>query len=605
MQLTQTTTAWPPCPPVEDRAAWSAIPAESRAAWIAKGEAALEAEWPQITAAMWLDFARTGQRGAFDLPHFTRRLLLRDLVLAECVEGEGRFIDAVVDAVWSICEESAWSWPACLYMQKEGYGLPDLEDAVVDLGAAENGAQVAWVRHLLGGPLDQVSPLITARIDREVTRRVLDPYLARDDFWWLTAVNNWNPWIHSNVLAATLLVERDPERREALIDKVCHYLDAFVDAYPDDGGCDEGTTYWARAGGNLFDCLDMLETLPGRGGRMAAPKIAEIARFPVRTHIAGPWFVNFADGSPRPPLPGPLLWHFGRAVGDDAVRGLGAVLTKEAFAADPAMGDNFGRTVAALFHIDEILDDSAGVVALRDVWLPDIEVMTARERPDHSGFFVAAKGGHNDEVHNHNDVGNVVVFVDGAPVVVDAGVGAYTMDTFSEKRYTIWTMQSGWHNVPVVHGVEQKNGKRFAALDATWTSDDDAAVFTADIGGAYPEEAGIASWRRQVVLDRAAPAVRVEDAWAVGEDGGVEFTLLTPAAIESTEPGCVVARTSAGRPVALRMDPPLEVTVEDAPDDPYVIGISWPDGLRRVRFGGPLPAEGRAVLTIETVEGAG
>ena len=38
-------------------------------------------------------------------------------------------------------------------------------------------------------------------------------------------------------------------------------------------------------------------------------------------------------------------------------------------------------------------------------WLPDTGVLTAREREgDTAGLFLAAKAGHNDESHNHNDV---------------------------------------------------------------------------------------------------------------------------------------------------------------------------------------------------------
>ena len=70
-------------------------------------------------------------------------------------------------------------------------------------------------------------------------------------------------------------------------------------------------------------------------------------------------------------------------------------------------------------------------------------MMAAREKPGSSeGLYVAAEGGHNAQSHNHNDVGNVIVFADGRPVLVDAGVEEYTSKTFSSRRYEIWTMQS-------------------------------------------------------------------------------------------------------------------------------------------------------------------
>ena len=79
------------------------------------------------------------------------------------------------------------------------------------------------------------------------------------------------------------------------------------------------------------------------------------------------------------------------------------------------------------------------------------------------GFYLAAKGGHNAESHNHNDVGNFIVYADGRPVLIDAGVGTYTAKTFSPQRYEIWTMQSAYHNLPTINGFLQKDGRQFRA----------------------------------------------------------------------------------------------------------------------------------------------
>ena len=44
----------------------------------------------------------------------------------------------------------------------------------------------------------------------------------------------------------------------AAVHKILRSLDNFIDPYHDDGGCDEGPGYWSRAGGSLFDCLELL-----------------------------------------------------------------------------------------------------------------------------------------------------------------------------------------------------------------------------------------------------------------------------------------------------------------------------------------------------------
>jgi hypothetical protein len=118
------------------------------------------------------------------------------------------------------------------------------------------------------------------------------------------------------------------------------------------------------------------------------------------------------------------------------------------------------------------------------------------------GFFLAAKGGHNAESHNHNDVGSFLVYDDAQPVLIDIGSGTYTKRTFSSERYTLWFNRSAYHNVPVINGYEQRAGQEFAAANVSSSNTKKKATFTAEIQEAYPDEAGIRTWRRQIVFDK-------------------------------------------------------------------------------------------------------
>ncbi len=86
-------------------------------------------------------------------------------------------------------------------------------------------------------------------------------------------VNNWNPWICSNWLVSALLMERDALRLRSAAYKILQCLDNFLNGYAEDGGCDEGPSYWGRAGASLFDCLDLLHERP------AAPSICSTPRW--------------------------------------------------------------------------------------------------------------------------------------------------------------------------------------------------------------------------------------------------------------------------------------------------------------------------------------
>ena len=72
-------------------------------------------------------------------------------------------------------------------------------------------------------------------------------------------------------------------------------------------------------------------------------------------------------------------------------------------------------------------------------FLEDLQILTVwQDRKSTKGLFLATKGGHNDESHNHNDVGTITVYADGEPLLVDPGMGIYTKNHFNENRYDIW-----------------------------------------------------------------------------------------------------------------------------------------------------------------------
>src|SRR5262249_11406731 len=103
---------WKPYPTLADRDAWVAIPADTREALVRAGEGVVGKPDAPLPASLWLEYARNGNRSHFEGVQFSRRHHLRDVVLAECVEGKGRFLDDLADGVWAICEESFWGIPA-------------------------------------------------------------------------------------------------------------------------------------------------------------------------------------------------------------------------------------------------------------------------------------------------------------------------------------------------------------------------------------------------------------------------------------------------------------------------------------------------------------
>ncbi|MFC6227590.1 heparinase II/III family protein [Paenibacillus allorhizosphaerae] len=510
-----------------DRAYWSKLAEPLRRMFAQRGEARLDFAWPALPATRYMDFVKNGNRSRYEDVYFERRRALGELVLAECVEGAGRFMEQIINGLWTLCEESYWVLPAHMSLSKAsaGYALPDVDDQVIDLFAAETAALVACADYILKEPLDAECPMIRKRIRREMERRMFTPFMERTDFWWMgfgsRGVNNWNPWILSNVIGSFLLLEDNPGRRAQAIAKSLCSLEAFTSVYYPDGGCDEGPGYWGRAGGSLFDCLELLYVASdGQISFYDEPLVREIGRYISRAHISGNDYVNFADGDARLRISDDLVYRFGGRIGDEAMCALGAYAFRQHGGSKPNFLSLL-RLLPGLDVYDELMQHDGVPHYLRDVWLDGIQMFAARERGGtDQGLYIAAKGGHNAESHNHNDVGHFIVYASGKPMIIDIGVETYISKTFSSRRYEIWTMQSAYHGLPTVRGVQQAAGKAYRASEVACLADDDRAEISMNIAEAYPAEAGIRSWYRTCRLNRGSksPAsIEIVDRFVLNE----------------------------------------------------------------------------------------
>ena len=260
-------------PAAEDRQAWDGIPEESRKEIRELAAAYREIPYPMRRATGFLAFVRDGSRQADEKPYFTRRRKLCAAVLHACAFPEEAETDAIIDGIWCICEESSWVISAHNVNPVPGaptaaeYPLPDPKKPYIDLFSAQTGMILSLTSALLKDSLDAVTPMIRERIREEIRGRILRPFTATDDFWWMGVrrkdLNNWTPWILSNVMVCAILDPMPRENLAEILKRCCEMLDRYLDVLPEDGGCDEGAGYWNMAGGALLDCLELLEKVTG------------------------------------------------------------------------------------------------------------------------------------------------------------------------------------------------------------------------------------------------------------------------------------------------------------------------------------------------------
>jgi hypothetical protein len=584
-----TDNSWNILPDYKSRKFWESLPANIRQEYIKKAEGYLSYDWPVVKATDYLEFIRSGDRRQEAYSACSNALT--GLVMGELVEGKGRFIDQIINGVWYYSEQTWWGWSAHLGSQKVGSGLPDINDPYVDLGVGEVTSNLSWTLYLFKEQFDKIHPLISQRLKQEINNKALKPYFERDDFGYMGfkggRPNNWNPWVNYNMLNSFLLIEDDPIRKVAEVQKIINSLDKFLNGYSDDGGCDEGPSYWGAAGALLYESLEVLKNATGgKFDVFADPLIKNIGTYFPRVNIHAPYFINFADADATTGGNASAVYRYGKAINEPQMQQFGAYLAKLGNWGEHSMGGKICDQIKNLGLIDEIRKAESKEALVADFWFPDTEIAGARDiEGSYSGFFFGAKGGFNAESHNHNDVGSFLMYFDGKPCLIDLGREEYVAKTFSSRRYEIWTMQSGYHNLPVINGIEQKDGSKFKAKNSSFTSNAKSATFSTDISGAYPEEAKIKSWIRSYTLNRGKSFV-ISDKY--------ELTALSDAPTSSNFITCCkVTQVKAGQ---LRLDgdsfsiymnynpksinPVIEyIEVKDRTLKRY-----WPDGVTRVKL---------------------
>lgn len=597
------------CPPATHRSVWSldggSADRPTLRDQVERATGDLGRPWPLPLASTAARLHRDGDRSGHEALVFARQRRLSRAAVAAAATGDPRFVDEVADGVWQLCEQSSWCWPAHDDSRaRHGAVLPVVTDPCLDLGAGEVVAQLAWIDHLLGSALQDAYPGLGDRVRHEAGVRVFAPFAARQDWHWLGLdgdVHNWNPWIHSNLLIAALRLLDGPDEADArarVVDQVVTGLDRYLAALPPDGAIDEGYHYWWNGACRALEAVDALRhATAGRlDGLASISSLQATVAFPHQLQLSDSWVLNLADGSARvaDDVPWDVLHRAARRV---------RLAEAAAFAASRRQpgrpvaheSSGLGRLLGAITDPDWVAAKPLPAPLPGEVWLESIQVRLVREHAGSAtGLALAVKGGHNDEHHNHNDVGEVVVASDGVPVLVDAGRPTYTAATFGPGRYDLWMMQSGWHNVPLVRQAMQAQGREFCATGVEPLPDGLAL----DLASAYPSSTGMASWRRVARL--AGGEISIHDSWqlepwraeAAEPATSVQFLIAGEVLVS---PGRIDVRPLAGA-TPLRLEWPVDIPVSSClrPLDDPMLSTVWGDRLTRIE----LDVTGRRELLV-------
>ncbi|MBE7172652.1 MAG: heparinase II/III family protein [Williamsia sp.] len=580
-------TGWIKYPAYENRQGWDVFTGALKNDLIKDGEANLAYQWKVITASDYLEYERSGSRVAMEGPFGANNAALSRLVFAELAEGKGRFMNQIIDGVWQACEMSSWVLSAHLTAQKSKRSLPDNREQIIDLTSGDLGSFLSWTWYFFHNEWDKVNPVISSKVRRNIQDRILDPYTARSDYWWQAfddkpgiLVNNWNPWCNANVLACFLLLEEDKEKLAAAVYRTMISVDRFINYVKEDGACEEGPSYWGHAAGKLYDYLQLLsDATGGKVSLFTKPIVRNMGEYISRSYVGKDWVVNFADASAKGGGEAGLIYRYGKATGSTEMQEFAAYLqSRRSDKGAVNEGRDFFRTIENIACEKELVAAKPGLSNAAYTWYLQTQVCFLKNK---EGFFFAAKGGHNNESHNHNDIGTFSLYVNETPVFIDAGVGTYTRQTFSNERYSIWTMQSNYHNLPLINGKPQQFGAEYQAGEVFF--DPKRSTFSLDIAGAYGKDAGAKYWKRRYTLS-ATGLILEDDFELVEAKAPNQLNFMTWAKPDISHEGTAVVEKEGCR-VQLQYDPAVFAAMVDVvpQTDARLSGV-WGNELYRLQL---------------------
>lgn len=569
--------SFPLFPPAKDRKFWDE---RHNPSVIKRAERFLDFTWPQIKATDYMAFMKEGNRVKQEKPHMDRRSGLISLVFGELMEYKGRFLPDIVNGIFTICEETFWGLSAHHPPVSNGQNIPSATNHYVDIYAAQAAELLAVTYYLLYDELMNYCPEILERVEYETQRRIIAPYLQHTDFWWMGYydgdINNWNPWIISNILTVLLITEKRRTVFNTALKKMFNEIQRYYDSVPNDGGCDEGSSYWTASGAKLFEfCEQLYRATNGEINFFSDEKLKNIGKYIYRVYIGSDFVVNFADGGSKLKqydITG-LVYLFGKRINDLKLASFAKTLKAQR---DKTIGGfNCNRVKYGLFTLiyEKDIDSLDDYVPDDECILPDLQCAFARQ----NGWYYAAKGGHNKENHNHNDVGSFIACFENVPILIDPGRPTYTKETFSDKRYEIWAMQSLWHNLPQINGQQQQSGITFRA-DKFVFSDKKTKISFAK---AYAESALLSNLEREIGFIKDGVEITDNFEFSKGDNTVCE-RFITPFDVEITENAVLIDRQ-----FILESDIKCEISLEtvDIGNEKALMNNWKTDKIKCVKFG--------------------
>ncbi len=385
-------------------------------------------------------FHKNGNREDFEKLYFKRRDYLSSAAILSLFDDS--YVDELEKILLGICEESLWALPA------HTTGNEEDDRKIIDLFVAETSFALAEICTVFK---DKISSDVYDRVRAEIKARLLDNY-RNNTYWWESCSMNWAAVCAGYSAGALLYLF--PNEFQELKGRILKTLACYIDGFTQDGFCLEGPSYWQYGFMAYTVFADLLYRFSdGKDDLFHSEKIKKIAVYGSNSFLGvGDTAVSFSDGNmnfnPDYALQSYLCQKLPHVVPcpDSSCKSL----------------DNSNTKWIDLYRvlIWQFSDNTSKKEKANTVYSAYANQLIVNK----TKYSFAFKGGHNDEPHNHNDLGSFIYSDSDGQVFCDLGSGRYTKDYFdNSKRYGIFCNSSFSHSVPIINGMPQPYGKKFNA----------------------------------------------------------------------------------------------------------------------------------------------
>ncbi|WP_238858728.1 heparinase II/III family protein [Clostridium sp. YIM B02569] len=478
---------------------------------------------PECNYSLYKKFAVEGNRKKFENVYFKRRHYLNTYALCALLDGEEKYIRKLEDIIFSICNEYTWALSAHLKRdsllindydgtdeQKHIFNSSFIEHyTTLDLFSAETAFYLAEIAYIFS---DKLSPFIKYKIEVEIEKRILEPFLNKEKHSFETLKNNWNAVINSSIGMAAIYINLNNEKLSIILDRNLKALKIYIDSFGDDGVCTEGLTYWTYGFSfyTMFGEL-LIQRTDGKVDIFKEDKVKSIAEFPIKCRFSKGKGICFADDLPSYKIRIGIMSYLKEKmdfkcdiseneityIGEDHCYRWGQLLRD--FTWTTEFENNEARSESHYFK------DS--------MWF-----ITKALKKDGEIIGFAAKGGNNEESHNHNDIGSFMLHVAGENVLDDIGVTEYTAQYFGKERYDKFLCASSrGHNLPIINGNYQLQGKIFYAKDMMVDTSEEEDNVIMNLIHVYPDKS-IISFERKWNFNKEKNILKLIDELKFSED---------------------------------------------------------------------------------------